>query len=144
MHDQHFRTVWQINCAMAHITILLQTMTINYITQFTNECLMTHLKRNCYKVISMLMLMLKHTEALEDAESLLLSGDVRNVEMYAISPNLKYCFVQEIVNPAMSRTQEIYRVWVILQKEIASIQAGHFAFTIVVFSEHQLLYLIRQ
>ena len=65
------------------------------------------------------------TKALKDGENLLISGHVRNLEMHTISPNIKYCFVKAIVNPAMSRTQEPYRVWVVLYKEIASIQAGY-------------------
>ena len=67
----------------------------------------------------------ERTKALKDGENLLISGHVRNVEMHTISPNLKHCFVKAIVNPAMSRTQEPYRVWV----EIASIQAGYCACT---------------
>lgn len=62
----------------------------------------------------------ERTKALKDGENRLISGHVRNVEMHTISPNLKYCFVKAIVNPAMSRTQEPYRVWVVLHKEIAS------------------------
>jgi len=67
----------------------------------------------------------ERTKALKDGENLLLSGHVRNVEMHKISPNLKYCFVRAVVNPAMSRTNDPYKVWLILHKETSKIEAAY-------------------
>lgn len=62
----------------------------------------------------------ERAKALKAGESLLLSGHVRNVEMHRISPNLKYCFIRAVVNPAMTRINDSYRVAGSSQRNIKS------------------------
>lgn len=68
----------------------------------------------------------ERAKALKAGESLLLSDHVRNVEMHRISPNLKYCFIRAVVNPAILELR-ILTVSLVLHKETSKVEAAYCA-----------------